>query len=598
MHPFTPQFCLYSNLDSLIKAADLGVPLAQWQLALRYLNGNDVTRNTKKAADLLKMAVRNGSSLAMRDLAKLKASENKTKSTRALLERAAKQGNVKCQLELGLMLLKSVDRDGHAIQSEVELGLYYLQLAGMNSDNTALMHYWFYQAVGAPMLNSQAENLLLLQRLGNSGNGKAHMAMAFAILCDYWPSDIKYEASRSHLQHALELGVLEADLQLVDFDMKFGNRTNEHSTNSVNIINRLMSLATEGNSLAQAVLGLTFIDGFFASKSIPFGIKIISEIDDNEIPIVIFAKGIAAFKQFEISGEARFAVDAHKFLERAFKSGYSKARDFLSELYRQPRVLEILKIDAFVAEKFTEQCAASGCKECTVFLAVDYQYRLEQKIDSGEINEKNRHKLMDKMLFYLESLAADLETSAMNELGTMFRDGKLVPRDLTRAISYFSSSAYLKNSFGIENLCMLYAKQKGLLVTPQFIASVLEFGARSGCPSSQFELSVRYYNGIGLVQDLMIANYWQQKSFETWEKMAVESGTSYTNIFASKDGEHFDSNLELENSTGNMTSDTCTSQIEGRETTIAGEKKITTLFPRNQKKRECKVLRLLPVAGN
>ncbi|MGO9008305.1 MAG: caspase family protein [Beijerinckiaceae bacterium] len=98
--------------------------------------------------------------------------------------------------------------------------------------------------------------------------------------------------------------------------------------------------------------------------------------------------------------------------------------------------------------------------------------------------------------------AADAgNASAMNNLGTMYRDGRGVAPDETEAVRLFRKAADAGNAFAMNNLAAMYRDGRGVSLDEAEAVRLFRKAADAGNPYAMFELGVMYENGRGVARD-------------------------------------------------------------------------------------------------
>lgn len=115
-----------------------------------------------------------------------------------------------------------------------------------------------------------------------------------------------------------------------------------------------------------------------------------------------------------------------------------------------------------------------------------------------------------------EKAAAQGNVYALNNLGTMYKNGKGVKQDYVKAVKFFEEAAAKGYAPSQNNLGNMY--RDGLGVEKDYAKAVELYGkaAAQGDPSAQNNLGIMYANGWGVKQDYL-------KAKEFYEKAAVQN---------------------------------------------------------------------------
>jgi TPR repeat protein len=112
---------------------------------------------------------------------------------------------------------------------------------------------------------------------------------------------------------------------------------------------------------------------------------------------------------------------------------------------------------------------------------------------------------------------------ALNNLGNMYSQGKVVPQDYAKARSLFEKAADAGEPIAMGNLGLLFRDGRGV---PQDYATArvwLEKAAEKGVPGAMSALGVLYHNGQGVQQNHVTARVWYEKAAETGEPIAMRN---------------------------------------------------------------------------
>jgi len=101
---------------------------------------------------------------------------------------------------------------------------------------------------------------------------------------------------------------------------------------------------------------------------------------------------------------------------------------------------------------------------------------------------------------------------AMNHLGNIYKNGKLVKKDYKLALKYYKQSAKLNNDWGEYNLAIMYLNGFGVKKDYKKAYDLFLLSAKDGNYSAQFELSYIYIKGLGVKANLTKAYNWMELS--------------------------------------------------------------------------------------
>jgi uncharacterized protein len=111
-----------------------------------------------------------------------------------------------------------------------------------------------------------------------------------------------------------------------------------------------------------------------------------------------------------------------------------------------------------------------------------------------------------------QTLAAQGNPNAMNNLGLMYANGLGVPRDDAIAVKWYGQAAAVGHIDAINNLGGMYEMGYGV---PQNYAAAAEkyaLAAKYGSPDAQYNLAALYESGKGVRNDALQAYIWYSLS--------------------------------------------------------------------------------------
>lgn len=117
-----------------------------------------------------------------------------------------------------------------------------------------------------------------------------------------------------------------------------------------------------------------------------------------------------------------------------------------------------------------------------------------------------------KALTFFQRAAEASYTEAQNALGTIYRNGEGIPKDLTQSVSWYARAAERGHAGAQNNLG--YAYENGLGV-PKDIATAVSWyrkSAEQGESSAQHNMGIVYANGQGVPKDDAQAAAWYRKA--------------------------------------------------------------------------------------
>lgn len=113
------------------------------------------------------------------------------------------------------------------------------------------------------------------------------------------------------------------------------------------------------------------------------------------------------------------------------------------------------------------------------------------------------------------------DAQAMNNLGTLYDQGKGVEPDAGRAFHWFAESANAGNPSGMNNYGRLLEQGRGVPANPEEAARWFDKAARLGQPEAQFNLGFLYEHGRGVPKDDNAAAAWYSRAASMQQKEAL-----------------------------------------------------------------------------
>ena len=114
---------------------------------------------------------------------------------------------------------------------------------------------------------------------------------------------------------------------------------------------------------------------------------------------------------------------------------------------------------------------------------------------------------------WLNRGAAVKYSPCVNDLGRLYQNGKVVPRDDARAFAYFKEAAELGNEYGLYNIGWSLYNGRGVPENRAEAFSYFEKAAEAGHSNAQYFVSTYYFEGsYGVQQDYQKCRKWAEKS--------------------------------------------------------------------------------------
>ena len=202
-------------------------------------------------------------------------------------------------------------------------------------------------------------------------------------------------------------------------------------------------------------------------------------------------------------------VEAIRWYRKAAEQGHADAQGRLSEL----------------SARFSAPPTRSEKINTDDVQAVRLDYR---STPTEEINFDGRHTISRgfgrhnvRTFLHYQSAAQEGDTTAMNNIGVMYANGRGVDQDYDEAIIWFSEAARQGNATAQNNLCIVYNHlgwmyAKGVGVDQDYGQAFDWFtkAAEQGHAEAQYNLGVMYANGDHVLHDGVEAVEWLRRAAE------------------------------------------------------------------------------------
>ena len=276
-----------------------------------------------------------------------------------------------------------------------------------------------------------------------------------------------------------------------------------------------------------------------------------------------------AIAQYDLSwmyqhgrGVSQNSSEAAQWCRRAAEQGYADAQNTLGWRYQYVRGVGAQNYDEAI--RWYRRAAEQGHADAQANLRVlsarggaptlrseqintdDVQaVRLDYRsTPTEEINFDGRHTISRgfgrhnvRTFLHYQRAAQQGDTTAMNNIGVMYANGRGVDQDYDEAIIWFSNAARQGNATARTNLCIVYNHlgwmyAKGVGVEQDYGQAFDWFtkAAEQGHAETQYNLGVMYVNGDHVVQDDVQAVRWFSKAAEQGDIEAQSALRRFGNI--------------------------------------------------------------------
>lgn len=138
-----------------------------------------------------------------------------------------------------------------------------------------------------------------------------------------------------------------------------------------------------------------------------------------------------------------------------------------------------------------------------------------------DIPEKYINKI--KALTYGKEAASLGVAEIANKVGVVYDNGKIVSRDIDRAIKYYKIAASYGNTFAYNNLGLCYYNGDGVEQDYKKAAELFSKAAKQGHSDAQNYLGLCYYSGYGVEQNYNVALHWFELAASNGHEIAKEN---------------------------------------------------------------------------
>lgn len=292
--------------------------------------------------------------------------------------------------------------------------------------------------------------------------------------------------------------------------------------NQIDHLNQIKRAAAEGDSSAQAELGIAYYFGQEVEQNIAESVKWLtlaaeggSEVAQNNLSILYMeGTGVQKDESASFYWMKKAAENGHPGacypLARKYCNAIGTEQDLESALFWAKRALEAGDEDAanliaFIEEQLENEPAVSPEPALT-------SQQPGQKLDSPvNINSTTDHK---------PNSQPEEEAQRYIELGeqNLFGD----PTNLAEAFFWLKKAAELETPSAQNNIAVMYGKGEGVAQDDVQAFYWMKKAAENGLENSYYPLAIKYCNGVGTAQSFSDALIWAKRSLEGGNEEAKE----------------------------------------------------------------------------
>ena len=456
--------CLFAPLISH-RSAD-----ADYEMGLRYLNGDGVAKDMVKATYLFRNAAEQGNVEAQFQLGAIYGSMQDWKEAAKWYQAAAGQGHSKAKFGLGFCYI------------------FGLGVSKDESKGTQLLN----EAKKDPQLQSQIQDLLNHFQFSNNNLPCPNVDGVWNDKPQGFEQS-RQAAERDDAESQFELGRRYVEGDGVDKNWPMA-------------IKCFRKAAEQNHPRAQYELGSCYRLGFFVTKDIEESIKWIRKAAEQGYVNAQFDLGASYFNG---DGMPQDKTEATKWFHKAAEQGYVQAQYHLAQCYNEGVGVPQNKIEAI---RWYRKAADQGFAEA--------QYDLGCAYSEGVGVPQNKSEAAR----WYRKAAEQGYANAQNNLGNLYKSGQGVAQDHVEAVKWFRKAAEQGVDTAQFNLGLCYSKGDGVAQDLSEAVRWFRKSADQGWAPAQFNLGISYFYGLGTVvpKDKTEAAKWFSKAAEQGHRKAQE----------------------------------------------------------------------------
>ncbi len=231
-------------------------------------------------------------------------------------------------------------------------------------------------------------------------------------------------------------------------------------------------------------------------------------------------------------GVAKDEAEAQRWYRRAAEAGSAAAAAFLkgTPAVAAPSVSQVHDCDRLAASPTDRDRKADGVPYDKIDVAkavaacraalrdhpntTRFQFQLARALDRSKESEKETFDLYRK--------AAEAgHPGAMNNLGSMFQNGRGVAQNDAEAIRWYRRSAELGQREAMSNLALMYANGRGVAANDAEAAHWYRKAAEAGDVQAMLAIARMYASGRGVARNEAEAVHWYRRAAEAGDRSAM-----------------------------------------------------------------------------
>ena len=541
---------LESAASIFLQLAEMGDPIAQYNIGVMFENGKGIEQDYKIAQNWYKRSAEQDNIEAAYALGSIyykgKGLEKNNEEAFKWFKIAAEKGFAAAQSNLGSLYFY-----GEGVSKNYEKAFEWFNKAAEQDEPTSFYNLGWMYKTGTGVIEDSLQAYKWFDLSAKKGNSLAFREIGDLFYTGRGELAQNYQKAMEAYLRVLEGSFVKGDktVQKIIGDMYFsglGVKQNYKKAQKWYEIS-----ADQGNAVAQYA--------FWWIQDKGYG----SDWKKKE-------KNEKAFKFLKLSAEQGFAasqyslgqlyyhgfdtpenkVEAFKWYELSAKQGFPNAIQMLAIMYHYglgvpknyDEALKLYQISANNGDSETQYQIAKIYYDGKITkksykLALKYyllsaeqenykaQYMLGYMYSKGRGVEKNNELAFN---WYLKS-ANNGNAKAQNIIGIRYGEGKWVEKNLELAVKYYRLSAEQGNPIAQRNLAYMYLKGRGLEKDEKKAFQWYLYSAKQGDSKAQNSIGKSYRNGRGIEKNLEEAIKWYKLSAKKYHWAQFNLGTMYDN---------------------------------------------------------------------
>ena len=520
------------DIDELITKAESGDPIAQYELSIKYSDGDGIEKNHDKALYWAELSAAQNCPEGMNSLGfcyynGIGVEKDEIEAVR-WYRKAAEQGYARAQCNLGICYEygTGVEKDeAEAVkwfreaaeqefaQAQCNLGYCYERGIGVEKAETEAVR-WYRKAAeqgdaqaqynlgvcynnGRGVEKDDPEAVKWYRKAVEQGFARAQCNLGNCYEYGTGVEKDEIEAAK-WFSIAAEQGYAQAQCNLgICYNSGTGVKKDE-----VKAVKWYSKAAEQGYAKAQYNLGVCYVNGEGVEKDDTEAVKWYRKATEQGYAPAQYNLGVCYANG---TGVGKDEVEAVKWYRKAAEQGYAKAQCNLGFCYDSGTGVEK---DEAEAVKWFRKAAEQGVAQA--------QYNLGVCYDNGRGLEKD----ISEAVRWFRKAAVQGDAQAQCNLGACYYNGTGVEKDEGEAVKWLRKAAEQGDTQAQCNLGVCYEFGNGVKKDEVGAVKWYRKAAKQGLARAQCNLGFCYANGTGVEKDEAEAVRWYRKAAEQDGAMA------------------------------------------------------------------------------